>query len=867
VGQTGTQPRVLSVQYGEIAYAMPAFNMYAVAPLSGYYGAAGELVEVAATMLCGSSTGRSGIFHADVLVPGTRVLFATLETNKGNLTSVADEVRVILGAFPGAPLSAERYRTPLFASASQKINHFSNVLTRAPIDADAATPVAINRSYSVPMDALAGDRVSTSPLGPFSMLGAHYAGFGAGEMARLEFHSGRNLAVLSAENLTDISSTAEQGRYADRGASILFARRAINASESLGLYEPGDPFKKDYKGCWVPLEDDQQGIYRHTALEGVLVDGEWETMAIPEKETGVRTLRKSTKPHIGMLSVRKGYDGKMEMRSATELSLVRSLYVPVPRELLHDDADSKQDSEAEVKWWQDDVKATFSDMSDFPGLFPQQYDFDMLNARQRRMRARTDNWKLYTAQELQTELGIEIDNARNQLEPLGEEKFSYDEPPTVEVEDKTTGLKHEVAALESCIRQLADGTIIISDGHGSEIRMRRGNIEISCPGDLKLLPGRDLVEMTPRTRVMNAGGNVQIQSVTESVSIKAEKNLTALSGNGADGGVLLLENRSSKAPDGTSWREGLAQGDPLSHGILIKSRRGLAILGKDMYMGIADTDDKSDKGLARTASGSLLIDGCGGILSLLGSQVLLQASSQLALVASQASGGAAMALSPAGITAIGNVFSVGTTAFSVGSGTPFNVNTLDAAGIVPATVTVPSGPVAMTVGGSGKFTDDVSVTGTVRAGSVVGGTGRFTNASGDSNMSGGGKAPSVKAPIISASAINSVETAFSKAVNPASNTMFTGAALNGTRFSYLSSSALHVTASEFIMAARRWQHMLTQAGETSKWKETPVSDIDDNESYVYPGAEAWGSGRVVAGPNEDGQSLQEGYIINTQQFN
>jgi hypothetical protein len=486
----------------------------------------------------------------------------------------------------------------------------------------------------------------------------------------------------------------------------------------------------------------------------------------------------------------------------------------------------------------------------------------MENARQRRMRARTGYWRLFTREDIDTALGCSIADSQSKLEALDEALQEYAAPPLVFVEDKTTGIEHRLAALESFIRQLPDGSIVISDGYGGEIRMRRGVVEIGAAVDIRLRPGRDLIEMVPRTRVMNVGGNIQIQSAKESVSLKAEKNLTCLSGQGEDGGVRLLENRSERDADAESWKEGLAEGKPIGQGIIVRSRKSLAVLGTDMYFGVQDSEDTSADGLRRTKAGSFVIDGCGGVLSLLGKQVMVQGSSGVTLVASDGSAGAALAVSTGGIQGVGNSFSVGVSTFAVGSPQPFTTRILDASGMQERRITLPSGDVTMSVGGNIAATGEMQVGGGVSASSVRGTTGRFGNASGDSGLSGVAAAPRVRAPTISVRAIEAATEAFGQNADPANNPLYTGAVLNGTAFSYISSEGLNVSPSSLVWAALRWQSMLQESEQF--WEERPVTDANGNASYVYPGAEAWQSAQVQYTP-DDGKSMLSGYIINTAQ--
>ena len=100
--------------------------------------------------------------------------------------------------------------------------------------------------------------------------------------------------------------------------------------------------------------------------------------------------------------------------------------------------------------------------------------------------------------------------------------------------------------LMSYFKILPDGTIVIAGPNGEEIRMVGGSIELSCPGDIQLRPGRNLVSLVGRSTCLRSKHSIDISSSDADVRIKAEKNLLILAGNSKSEGKLLIEN---KCPD------------------------------------------------------------------------------------------------------------------------------------------------------------------------------------------------------------------------------------------------------------------------------------------------------------------------------
>jgi hypothetical protein len=98
----------------------------------------------------------------------------------------------------------------------------------------------------------------------------------------------------------------------------------------------------------------------------------------------------------------------------------------------------------------------------------------------------------------------------------------------------------------SYFKILPDGTIIIAGPNGEEIRMVGGSIEISCPGDIQLRPGRNLISLAGRSTCLRAKQDIDIASSDADVRIKAEKDTLILAGNSGSG-TLIIENKSSNA--------------------------------------------------------------------------------------------------------------------------------------------------------------------------------------------------------------------------------------------------------------------------------------------------------------------------------
>jgi hypothetical protein len=137
---------------------------------------------------------------------------------------------------------------------------------------------------------------------------------------------------------------------------------------------------------------------------------------------------------------------------------------------------------------------------------------------------------------------------------------------------------------ESLVCLNPDGSVLIQDAHHSQILMGGGNIMLSCPHDIIMAPGRNLVGIAGNDCSVKSGRHVDLAANEGRVSIKAETQLGLLGGNGGQGGVLI----ESKATN-----EGLVVGtgtDQNVGGVLVKSATGLYCTASRVALDATDQD-------------------------------------------------------------------------------------------------------------------------------------------------------------------------------------------------------------------------------------------------------------------------------------
>jgi hypothetical protein len=117
-------------------------------------------------------------------------------------------------------------------------------------------------------------------------------------------------------------------------------------------------------------------------------------------------------------------------------------------------------------------------------------------------------------------------------------------PKEIEIDHRYKTQKFYEA--ESFVSLLEDGSVVIGDGYGAEIKMSGGCLTLSAPGDVWIKSGRHAQLWAGGDCIMRANGGVDISTTEKHVRIKSERNVMILAGNdeGTPGGVLI-ESRAT----------------------------------------------------------------------------------------------------------------------------------------------------------------------------------------------------------------------------------------------------------------------------------------------------------------------------------
>jgi uncharacterized protein (DUF2345 family) len=77
---------------------------------------------------------------------------------------------------------------------------------------------------------------------------------------------------------------------------------------------------------------------------------------------------------------------------------------------------------------------------------------------------------------------------------------------------------------------LPDSGIVLRGACGEEILLQGGNITLSCPSDIRVLPARSAVSLAGDDVVFRAKNSIDLTATDNDVRIKAERNLDMVGG-------------------------------------------------------------------------------------------------------------------------------------------------------------------------------------------------------------------------------------------------------------------------------------------------------------------------------------------------
>jgi hypothetical protein len=560
------------------------------------------------------------VLHTPELGPGRAVILGRLPDPMGStvLPSIPE-------LFPGSP--AGSYKDAI--SDQGQLN----------------SPL-VNFNNGHMLDAYAGDHQAVNMLGCGLVVGALHASLISGYGCSVECHYIDDLVRLNSYNFEQTTAGSETLMFADGGDYTEVRRRNPYVLESLGApYQYGAlPLKKgtprgpdsqeqDDTGAYALQEPEQQGWWRRLDFDGFLPNLSSTYVAVPSL-TAVRSAAKAEEPdEAGVFRQHLDATGAYTVVSAKSIALVKDCLIPVPRELKRPD-DSRG---AKSVTLEADREATVPELADYEiegaeenldgaALAYAASSSDSIAFRNHRatvnFKVRKDDWTIWSMEEVDLaglKPGIDSSGMLPASENVSEERM-HARLPKVALLRISEGQDARYYASRSMVLLNDDGSIHLQDGYGGCISMRAGSIDISCPGDITLRPGRNLAVVAGASVSCVGGVDVELAATQGDVRIHADRNVSVLSGNDGAGGILLETKAQGSILSGQNESGSPRFKAPGSNanaygGVWIKAKEsGFYAVGREIYSGNA------------SEAASIRLDSGSGTLTAAGTQAVFEAA-------------------------------------------------------------------------------------------------------------------------------------------------------------------------------------------------------------------------------------------------
>lgn len=721
-----------------------------------------------------------------------------------------------------------------------------------------------DRGFGRPVDSCETDWVAVNPFKGYLKLGMDHVGMAAGPSAGIHFFTLSDTGVLNTgSTFVQDSPWGRTAGYPDGGGGFtLFSGFSSRAAGALGSHGETAEALRQGGQSFTTASEDLVPAWDKIHIEGSLVQGEMTTLSSRRKTNGVHIGDPEDRQNPATIS-HHGYDGTVRLGARHGLLLARDIGIDSLRQRRDEPGTIPQPDEDEP------LADPITEMGGDVERYASQYAGLMYELMKRRFAERylrrvdRDNWNVDAAQDICDKVfGV---SEERPLSQLGEEDPCYEfKDDQIEVDDPVReGDKLKAASRGSYIYQSPTGAIVISDGHGAEIRMEGGNLTITAPGDIKILPGRDMAALVPRNAAIVSQGRMDLASDKGDVVVKAEKCASVTSVRG----MATLESLASSPSTMTSVDD---RKDGEGGGVVVRSKTTAAVLGGDVRIGVQSPDDTSDSGRG-DHSGNIVIDANKGLALLYGEHAHVTGKTTASLVNSQGSGISATgeAASVFG-SSINNVCRQMAMGGSGASGMKVVYPDFSPSGIKASDGrTVGDSSAVINIQGS------VVASQSVAASQIVGGTvaGNTMGCMNASALSGIKMKSSVRPTwnqakgITGSSSSDSIKQLFNSASSRMSADKLFSAMGSKAGGVYYPTSEEYKTSRHFWVLAR-WQRLLRQGGQ--KWKPNYVKDpTGKTEECFYPGREAWESrGDFMRSMSQDSPtdtsegSISDAYVVN-----
>jgi hypothetical protein len=691
-----------------------------------------------------------------------------------------------------------------------------------------------NFAHGVDLNALPGDNDQIDMNGN---AGIHIGRF----IAQLR---GSPIAFIDVANITHkirmVANQIEQHlplSYILNGRYLSVHNVATSEDEAFGIQDETSVVLND--GVLEFADDNAIPLYRLQSTEGAAVDGKEElVVAFPE---GGRHY-KNTEPPI-LAKRRTALDGALTEASAQSIDSIKSPAIKAIHQVAYSKDANPSDQQDILQPYEaipqpiEKQEAPSADIEVSDAAINKLIDTLFTGDYLEKLQAKMAELGL----RISTKDGLLSNQIKGQLVTGPTDAQQYALPPMIQLTDPVTGKVSTYYNSTSFITQEPDGSILICDGYGSEIRMSRGNIYISPALDLFLRPGRDLSAMSPRHQSFNAQRTTTINSA-DAVYIRAVGDLKMAGATGGSGMVTLECDATTSTT--------------LS-GLMIRSTAGTTLTGKDVYIGI-NSGIGSTEGIEEPQNaGTIIIDACSnGKINMRSNEQVLD-SNRICMLANMTTTeeGSAIIIDATSIGLFTRYVNIPAVVSMVGMKSANKITVVrngsqQEVSLVFANIPQLRVEGSVLVGGSfdcsksGRFCGQLAAKGVVSTSPFCGvASYKFTD-------------PFAPIDIEKQQPI-SVGQDVASHILQLSQTIY--------KDSYISTNSFAFPVSYNIDPAIRVPGMLwqIQTGDSGpKWKEPEMRSPDGTITMCYPGADVW-STATISKAKYQVASLNEGYIVNT----
>jgi len=542
-----------------------------------------------AVQLSHTAFGAFGAKDVGMYTPGAQVLVLKLSQSYG----------FILGAFPFSAYDPRRCLSDQLTYATRTRTDSAH---RKPITTGDGRNL-INWIANRPFDMIAGTHGWMTPNGMRITLNDRMAQLGVGEACGLTTFYNDMLLRLAAYNYQHWTAVREHYSMNDQEELLDYTGFAVYPWEQLGLLKRGDPrrelepeawqLKEPWYAHWEPKKDQQCPFHRIREFHGYLGQGSFQTVVAPPADPPEVLQLDQPQKTFGVARDFTTLSGDRCIMAARSISLVKRITIANPERLKRAE-DGRGDKPENYKH--------SGEVGDGPPhrVTPLKADGDKphlsLVAGILDMHAYMANWAgthpfhYHTKDwDLPQEDAITFrsDPVKTQF------KFDYTklrtsiflDPPTPQtlLIDERIGLVDYYETL-SHVTQTPDGSIVIGNGYGAEIRLAGADIILSAPGDVWLRSGRNLIAWAGWDAITRAQNSIDLSATKRDVRIKAEKNMQVLA---AEGGILVESKAVGATYDYTQTGEKV-----ISSGIMFRAAKSEVVTtAQNIYLRTGSEDN------------------------------------------------------------------------------------------------------------------------------------------------------------------------------------------------------------------------------------------------------------------------------------